>query len=174
MHALDILDDALNLRRTLVFDQIDERTRTINQTETIAAQAKLADMKERFLEWVWKDATRERELCRLYNEQFNCMRERRYDGSHLTLPGASLAIELRPAQKDAVWRILNQRTTLVAHAVGAGKTLTAIAAAMELRRLSLARKAMIVVPKHVVPQWAREAQRLYPSLRMLTTDAAVE
>ncbi|MCA1622332.1 MAG: DEAD/DEAH box helicase family protein [Acidobacteria bacterium] len=171
VHALDILDDALNLRRTLVFDQIDDKTRIINQTETVAAQAKLADMKERFLEWVWKDATRERELCRLYNEQFNVMRERRYDGSHLTLPGASNQIELRPAQKDAVWRILQSKTTLVAHTVGAGKTLTAIAAVMELRRLGLARKSMIVVPKHVAPQWAREAQRLYPNLRLMTTDA---
>lgn len=171
VHALDILDDALNLRRTLVFDQIDERTRTINQTETVAAQAKLADIKERFLDWVWKDATREREVCRLYNEGFNVMRERRYDGSHLTLPGASTAIELRPAQKDAVWRILQSKTTLVAHTVGAGKTLTAIASAMELRRLGLARKSMIVVPKHVAPQWAAEAQRLYPGLKMLTTDA---
>ncbi|MCA1626446.1 MAG: DEAD/DEAH box helicase family protein, partial [Acidobacteria bacterium] len=171
VHALDILDDALNLRRTLVFDQIDDKTRVINQTETVAAQAKLADMKERFLEWVWKDATRERELCRLYNEQFNVMRERRYEGSHLTLSGASNKIELRSAQKDAVWRILQSRTTLVAYTVGAGKTLTAIAAAMELRRLSLARKSMIVVPKHVVPQWAAEARRLYPNIRLLTTDA---
>lgn len=171
VHALDILDDALNLRRTLVFDQIDDKTRVINQTETVAAQAKLADMKERFLDWVWKDATRERELCRLYNEQFNVMRERRYDGSHLTLPGASTNIELRPAQKDAVWRILQSKTTLVAHTVGAGKTLTAIASVMELRRLGLARKSMIVVPKHVAPQWAREAQRLYPNLRLMTTDA---
>lgn len=171
VHALDIFDDALNLRRTLVFDQIDERTRTINPTETLSAQAKLVDMKERFLEWVWKDATREKELCRLYNEGFNIMRERRYDGSHLTLAGASNQIELRPAQKDAVWRILQSKTTLVAHTVGAGKTLTAIAAAMELRRLGLARKSMIVVPKHVAPQWAAEAGRLYPNLRMLTTDA---
>ncbi|MDQ3257951.1 MAG: DEAD/DEAH box helicase family protein [Acidobacteriota bacterium] len=171
VHALDILDDALNLLRTLVFDQIDDKTRVINQTETLSAQAKLVDMKERFLDWVWKDATRERELCRLYNEVFNIMRERRYDGSHLTLAGASNQIELRPAQKDAVWRILQSRTTLVAHTVGAGKTLTAIAAAMELRRLGLARKSMIVVPKHVAPQWAAEAQRLYPNLRMLTTDA---
>lgn len=171
VHALDVLDDALNLRRTLVFDQIDDKTRVINQTETVAAQAKLVDMKERFLDWVWKDATRERELCRLYNKQFNVMRERRYDGSHLTLPGASTNIELRPAQKDAVWRILQSKSTLVAHTVGAGKTLTAIAAVMELRRLGLARKSMIVVPKHVAPQWAREAQRLYPNLRLMTTDA---
>lgn len=99
------------------------------------------------------------------------MRERRYDGNHLTLAGASNQIELRPAQKDAVWRILQSKTTLVAHTVGAGKTLTAIAAAMELRRLGLARRSMIVVPKHVAPQWAAEAGRLYPNLRMLTTDA---
>jgi len=171
VHALDVLDDALNLRRTVVFDQIDDKTRVVNQTETVAAQAKLADMKERFLEWVWKDATRERELCRLYNEQFNVMRERRYDGLHLTLPGASTNIKLRPAQKDAVWRILQSKSTLVAHTVGAGKTLTAIAAAMELRRLGIARKSMIVGPKHVAPQWAAEAQRLYPNLRLLTTDA---
>jgi N12 class adenine-specific DNA methylase len=171
VHALDILDDALNLRRTVVYDQIDEKTRVVNQTETISAQAKLQDMKERFQEWVWQDAARERELCRIYNEQFNTTRERAYDGSHLTLPGASNRIELRPHQKDAAWRILQSKTTLVGHCVGAGKTLTAIAAAHELRRLNIARKSMIVVPKHVVPQWAQEAQRLYPGLRLLTTDA---
>ncbi|PYS88053.1 MAG: hypothetical protein DMF64_21560 [Acidobacteria bacterium] len=171
VHALDILDDALNLRRTVVYDQIDEKTRIVNQTETVAAQAKLQDMKERFQEWVWQDSARERELCRIYNEQFNTTRERAYDGSHLTLPGASNRIELRPHQKDAVWRILQSKTTLVGHCVGAGKTLTAIAASHEMRRLNIARKSMIVVPKHVVPQWAQEAQRLYPGLRMLTTDA---
>jgi N12 class adenine-specific DNA methylase len=171
VHALDILEDALNLRRIIVYDQIDEKTRVVNQVETTAAQAKLQDMKEKFGEWVWQDAGRERELCRIYNEQFNITRERRYDGSHLTLPGASNQIELRPHQKDAVWRILQSRTTLIGHCVGAGKTLTAIAAAHELRRLNLARKSMIVVPKHVVPQWAQEAQRLYPGLKMLTTDA---
>jgi N12 class adenine-specific DNA methylase len=171
VHALDILDDALNLRRTVVYDQIDEKTRIVNQTETVAAQAKLQDMKERFQEWVWQDAVRERELCRIYNEQFNTTRERAYDGSHLSLPGASNRIELRPHQKDAVWRVLQSKTTLVGHCVGAGKTLTAIAASHEMRRLNIARKSMIVVPKHVVPQWAQEAQRLYPGLRMLTTDA---
>jgi N12 class adenine-specific DNA methylase len=171
VHALDILDDALNLRRTVVYDQIDEKTRIVNQTETVTAQAKLQDMKERFQEWVWQDAARERELCRIYNEQFNTTRERAYDGSHLTLPGASNQIELRPHQKDAVWRILQSKTTLVGHCVGAGKTLTAVAASHEMRRLNIARKSMIVVPKHVVPQWAQEAQRLYPGLRMLTTDA---
>jgi N12 class adenine-specific DNA methylase len=171
VHALDILEDALNLRRTVVYDQIDEKTRVVNQTETVAAQAKLQDMKEKFQEWVWQDTSRESELCRLYNEQFNTTRERRYDGSHLTLPGASTAIELRPHQKDAVWRILQSKTTLIGHCVGAGKTLTSVAAAHELRRLGIARKSMIVVPKHVVPQWAHEAQRLYPGLRMLTTDA---
>jgi len=171
VHALAILDDALNLRRTIVYDQIDEKTRIVNQTETVAAQAKLQDMKDKFSEWVWADAAREKELCRLYNEQFNTTRERAFDGSHLTLPGASTAIELRQHQKDAVWRILQSKTTLVGHCVGAGKTLTAIAAAHEMRRLGIARKSMIVVPKHVVPQWAEEAGRLYPSLRMLTTDA---
>jgi len=171
VHALDILEDALNLRRTVVYDQIDEKTRVVNQTETVAAQAKLQDMKEKFGEWVWQDAKRETELCRLYNEQFNTTRERRYDGSHLSLPGASTDIELRPHQKDAVWRILQSKTTLIGHCVGAGKTLAAIAAAHELRRLELARKSMIVVPKHVAPQWAEEAQRLYPGLKMLTTDA---
>lgn len=171
VHALDILDDALNLRRTVVYDQIDEKTRVVNQTETVAAQAKLQDMKEKFGEWVWQDAERERKLCGIYNEQFNTTRERAYDGSHLTLPGASTEIELRPHQKDAVWRILQSKTTLIGHCVGAGKTLVSIAAAHEMRRLNIARKSMIVVPKHVVPQWAQEAQRLYPGLKMLTTDA---
>lgn len=171
VHALGILEDALNLRRTIVYDQIDDKTRVVNQVETTAAQAKLQEVKEKFSEWVWRDAKREAELCRIYNEGFNTTRERRYYGSHLTLPGASTEIELRPHQKDAVWRILQSKTTLIGHCVGAGKTLTAIAAAHEMRRLNIARKSMIVVPKHVVPQWAQEAQRLYPGLKMLTTDA---
>lgn len=171
LNALELLDDALNLRRTVVYDQLDENNRVVNQTETVAAQAKLQEIKEKFQDWVWQDERREKELCRLYNEQFNNYRERRYDGSHLTLPGASTAIELRPHQKDAVWRILQSRTTLIGHCVGAGKTLLAIAAVAELRRLGLARKSVIVVPKHVVTQWAAEAQRLYPGLKMLTTDA---
>lgn len=171
VHALDILEDALNLRRTVIYDQIDEKTRIVNQVETTSAQAKLQEVKDKFAEWVWQDAKRETELCRLYNEGFNTTRERAYDGSHLSLPGASTEIELRPHQKDAVWRILQSKTTLIGHCVGAGKTLTAVAAAHELRRLNLARKSMIVVPKHVVPQWAQEAQRLYPGLKMLTTDA---
>lgn len=171
VHALELIEDALNLRRTVVYDQIDENTRIVNQTETVAAQAKLQDIKDKFQEWVWQDARRETELCRIYNEQFNTTRERRFDGSHLTLPGASTKVELRPHQKDGVWRILQSRTTLIGHCVGSGKTLTSIAAAYELRRLGLARKSMIVVPKHVVPQWATEARRLYPHLKMLTTDA---
>jgi N12 class adenine-specific DNA methylase len=171
VNALELLDDALNLRRTVVEDQIDADTRTLNQSETVAAQAKLQEIKEKFQEWVWQDERRERELCRLYNEQFNNYRERRYDGGHLTLPGASNTIEFHPHQKDGVWRILQSKTTLIGHCVGAGKTLLAIAAAYELRRLGLARKSMMVVPKHVVPQWATEAQRLYPGLKMLTTDA---
>lgn len=171
LHALELLDDALNLRRTVVYDLVDDNTRRVNQLETVAAQAKVQEIKEKFQVWVWQDEQREEELCRLYNEQFNNYRERRYDGSHLTFPGAAQSIELRPHQKDAVWRILQSRTTLIGHCVGAGKTLLAIAAAYELRRLGLARKSLIVVPKHVVGQWAAEAQRLYPGLRMLTTEA---
>lgn len=170
-HFFELLEDALNMRRSVVYDQIDENTRRINQGETVAAQAKQQDIKEKFAEWVWQDATRERELVRLYNEQFNRTRPRTYDGSHLSLPGASTKIELRPWQKDAVWRILQSVTTLVCHCVGAGKTMSAVAAAMELRRLGLARKSMITVPKHVLPGWVAEAQRLYPGVRLLATDA---
>ncbi len=159
------------MRRSIVYDQIDENTRRINQSETISAQAKQQDLKEKFAEWVWQDAARERELTRLYNEQFNRTRPRKYDGSHLSLPGASTKIELRAWQKDAVWRILQSFTTLVCHCVGAGKTMSAIAAAMELRRLGLARKSLITVPKHVLPNWVDEARRLYPGVRLLATDA---
>lgn len=170
-HFFELLEDALNMRRSIVYDQVDENTRRINQGETVAAQAKQQDVKEKFAEWVWQDAGRERELVRLYNEQFNRTRPRTFDGSHLTLPGASTKIELRPWQKDAAWRILQSTATLVVHSVGAGKTMTAIAAAMELRRLGIARKSMITVPKHVLPGWVAEAQRLYPGVRLLATDA---
>jgi N12 class adenine-specific DNA methylase len=171
-NAFELLEDALNLRRTAIYDVVgtgEDKTRALNQVETVAAVAKLSEIKEKFQEWVWDDPDQEKRLCEIYNDRFNTMRERRYDGSHLTLPGASVKITLRDHQKDAIWRVL-QRSTLLGHCVGSGKTMIGIASVHEMRRIGIARKPMVVVPKIAVTQWADEAQRLYPGIRLLTTD----
>jgi N12 class adenine-specific DNA methylase len=135
MDALDLIEDGLNLRTPVICDEIYERwgtKRVVNDTETVAAQAKLTEIKLKFSEWVWSDEDRTLELCRIYNEQFNCLRERRFDGSHLQLPGMNSNIALRPHQKDGIWRVMQSRATLLGHVVGSGKTFLMIAAAMEL------------------------------------------
>ena len=123
-------------------------------------------MKDNFQKWIWQDADRAQRLARQYNDQFNHLRLRTYDGSHLTFPGMcrhSLRNgELAPHQKNAAWRILQSNSTLIGHVVGAGKTFTLVAAAMELKRLGLAQKTMFVVPNHLVDQWATEFLKLYP------------
>lgn len=169
-NAFELLEDALNLRTPVVFDLVMENgneRRVVNDNETLAAQAKLAELKLKFTEWVWKDEQRAKELCALYNERFNCLRERRYDGSHLNLPGMNASIELRPHQKDGIWRILQSKATLLGHCVGAGKTYLMIAAALELKRLGLCQKTMVVVPNHLPAQWEAEARRLYPNINLL-------
>jgi N12 class adenine-specific DNA methylase len=140
MNAIDLLDDGLNLRTPMIYDEIDEPAgtrRVLNDTETVAAQAKLTEIKMKFVEWLWSSESRARELCAIYNERYNCLRERRYDGSHLQLPGMNSAITLRPHQLDGIARILQSKATLLGHCVGAGKTFLMVAAAMELKRLGL-------------------------------------
>ncbi|MCI0661788.1 MAG: hypothetical protein L0220_11995, partial [Acidobacteria bacterium] len=165
MNAMDLIEDALNLRQPMIYDEIEDPAgtrRVLNDTETVAAQAKLAEIKLKFVEWVWGDESRSRELCAIYNERYNCMRERHYDGSHLQLPGMNSSITLRPHQKDGIARILASKATLLGHCVGAGKTFLMVATAMELKRIGLCHKTMAVVPNHLPAQWEVEARRLYP------------
>ena len=152
--ATDLIEDALNGRTPTIYDQIDKDTRVVNQQETIAAREAQQKLKDRFSEWVWQDEARAERLARYYNDTFNNLRLRTYDGSHLTFPGMNRSMlrkhDLDKHQKDAVWRILQNDNTLLAHCVGAGKTAVMTAAAMEMKRLGLATKPMIVVPNHLV------------------------
>jgi N12 class adenine-specific DNA methylase len=175
-NAIQLIDDALNLRQPTVYDLIVVRGKeltVINDAETTSAQAKLTEIRQRFAGWVWADAKRAERLAEIYNERYNGLRERRYDGSHLQFPGMSRSFEPRPHQKDGVWRILQSRATLLGHCVGSGKTALSIIAARELKRLGLARKALVAVPNHLlVTQWQREALRLYPDLKILAPGKA--
>jgi len=166
--ALELIQDALNLKTPTVYDT-DPRTKNsvINATETEAARDKLEKIKDRFKAWVWEDDERRERLCRKYNDEFNSVRLRVFDGRHLTLPGSSDFIALRPHQKNAVWRIVQSDNTLLAHAVGAGKTYTMVAAAMELKRLGLATKPMFAVPNHMLAQFSSELLTLYPTASIL-------
>ncbi|MGH9767338.1 MAG: Eco57I restriction-modification methylase domain-containing protein [Blastocatellia bacterium] len=170
MNAIDLVECALNLHQPMIYDEVDEpagKRRVLNDTETVAAQAKLAEIKTEFVKWIWSDEERARELCAVYNERYNCLRERRYDGSHLQLPGMNSSITLRSHQLDGVARVLQSRATLLGHCVGSGKTFLMVAAAMELKRLGLCHKAMAVVPNHLPAQWEAEARRLYPGINAL-------
>jgi N12 class adenine-specific DNA methylase len=164
--ASDLIDDALNGRTPTIYDQIDKDTRVLNQQETIAAREAQQKIKDRFSEWIWQDEERAARLALLYNDRFNNIRLRTYDGSHLTFPGMNRALlrrhDLDKHQKDAVWRILQNDNTLLAHCVGAGKTAVMTVAAMEMKRLGLATKPMIVVPNHLVEQWGTAFLALYP------------
>lgn len=166
VRAHELIEDALNSRVPTVYDQLDKDTRVINQQETLAAREKQQQLKEKFSEWIWKDDDRAHRLARQYNDTFNNLRLRTYDGSHLTFPGMNKSIlrqgDLDKHQKDAVWRTLQSDTTLLAHSVGAGKTWEVTASAMEMRRLGLATKPMIVVPNHLVDQWGAAFLMLYP------------
>ncbi|MGV3532011.1 MAG: DEAD/DEAH box helicase family protein [Chthoniobacteraceae bacterium] len=166
--ALELIQDALNLKTPTVYDS-DPKTKNsvINPTETEAARDKMEKLKERFKAWVWEDDERRERLCRKYNDEFNSVRLRVFDGSHLTLPGSSDRISLRPHQKNAIWRIVQSDNTLLAHAVGAGKTYTMVAAAMEAKRLGLSTKPMIVVPNHMLAQFSSELLTLYPTANIL-------
>jgi N12 class adenine-specific DNA methylase/adenine-specific DNA methylase len=166
--ALELIQDALNLKTPTVYDT-DPRTKNsvINATETEGARDKLEKIKERFKTWVWEDDDRRERLCRKYNDEFNSVRLRVFNGSHLTLPGSSERVVLRTHQKNAVWRIVQSDNTLLAHAVGAGKTYTMVAAGIELKRLGLATKPMFVVPNHMLGQFSSELLTLYPTANIL-------
>ena len=143
--------------------------RVLNVKETTLAQQKQQVIKDAFKDWLWKDQQRRETLVAKYNELFNSIKPREYDGSHLTFPGMNPEIELRQHQRDAIARILYGGNTLLAHEVGAGKTFTMAAAAMEAKRLGLCSKPMFVTPNHLTGQWASEFLRLYPSANILVT-----
>lgn len=171
--AYRIIEDTLNLRDTRIFDYVyDEHSNkkaVLNAKETTAAQAKQEVIKQAFQDWIWKDPERRNRLVRYYNDTFNSVRPREYDGSHITFGGISPEIALRPHQVNAIAHILYGGNTLLAHKVGAGKTFEMVAAAQESKRLGLCQKSMFVVPNHLVGQWASEYLRLYPSANILVT-----
>lgn len=165
-NAYRLLEDALNLRDTKIYDKIDDQ-RVLNKKETMLAQQKQDMIKETFKEWIFKDIDRREDLCQKYNELFNSIRPREYDGSHIQFVGMTPEIKLMPHQKNAVAHILYGNNTLLAHCVGAGKTFQMIAAGMESRRLGLARKNLYVVPNHLTEQWGSDFLRLYPGANVL-------
>ena len=173
MNAYKILENTLNLRDVRIYDKVEDENgnekRVLNNKETTLAQQKQQVIKDAFKDWLWKDQQRRETLVAKYNELFNSIKPREYDGSHLTFPGMNPEIELRQHQRDAIARILYGGNTLLAHEVGAGKTFTMAAAAMEAKRLGLCSKPMFVVPNHLAGQWASEFLRLYPSANILVT-----
>ncbi len=172
-HAGELLTDALNSRVPQIFDTVkdgDSERRVLNVVDTEAAKTKLQKIKDEFQRWIWSDPDRTDRLARVYNDRFNNIAPRAFDGSHLKLPGASGAFSLYGHQKRGIWRIVSAGSTYLAHAVGAGKTMTMAAAVMEQRRLGLIAKAMLVVPGHCLAQAAREFLALYPNARILVAD----
>ena len=170
-NAYRILEDTLNLRDIRIYDTIQDaegkEKRVLNQKETTLAQQKQQAIKEAFRDWIWKDPDRREDLVKKYNELFNSIRPREYDGSHISFDGMTPEIDLREHQRNAVAHILYGGNTLLAHEVGAGKTFEMVAAVMESKRLGLCQKAMFVVPNHLTEQWASEFLRLYPSANIL-------
>ena len=165
-----ILEDCLNLREVKVFDYVEvdgKRKAVLNKKETAIAQGKQAEIRQAFQDWIWKDPERRERLVALYNERFNNLRPREYDGSHLIFPGMNPEITLRPHQKNAIARALYGGNTLLAHCVGAGKTFELVAIAQESKRLGLCHKSMVVVPNHLIGQWASEYLQLYPAANIL-------
>jgi N12 class adenine-specific DNA methylase/adenine-specific DNA methylase len=172
-HAGELLADALNSRVPQIFDTVTENgaeRRVLNVVDSEAAKEKLQKIKAAFQSWAWTDPDRTDRLARIYNDKFNDIAPRRFDGQHLKLPGASGAFTLYPHQKRGIWRIIAAGSTYLAHTVGAGKTMTMAAAVMEQRRLGLIAKAMIVVPGHCLAQAAREFLALYPNADILVAD----
>lgn len=172
MNALDIYENLLNMRQITVRDRIDTETGhsyIVNQSETMLARAKAELIKEEFKEWLFSELARREKYVRIYNDRFNNIRLREYDGSYLTFPGMNPDVQLRTHQKNAVARIIRGGNTLLAHRVGAGKSFEMAAAAMELKRLGLANKPMIVVPNHLTGQMAAEFIHLYPAANILLT-----
>jgi N12 class adenine-specific DNA methylase len=168
-NGIELIEGALNHRIPTVKDPdpVDPDKYVVNVAETEAAREKQYLIKQRFKEWIWEDQARRQRLTELYNGLFNNLRPRTFDGSHLTLPGMSSHVTLRPHQKDAVWRIIQTGNTLLAQHVGSGKTFVNVAAAMEMKRLGLVSKPMIAVPNHLLEQWGGEFLRLYPLATVL-------
>ena len=169
-NAYRMLEDALNLRDTKIYDTIhdaDGEHRVLNRKETTLAQQKQELIREEFKEWIFKDMSRRETLCKIYNERFNSVRPREYDGSHIQFVGMNPEIKLMEHQKNAVAHILYGNNTLLAHCVGAGKTFQMIAAGMESKRLGLAQKSLYVVPNHLLEQWGSDFLRLYPGANIL-------
>ena len=171
VNGYKILEETLNLRTVRVFDYIEDehgnRVPVLNKQETAIAQGKQELIKQAFQDWIWKDQSRRDRLCKLYNEKFNSIRPREYDGSHLNFVGINPAIQLRPHQVNAIAHILYGGNTLLAHVVGAGKTYEMVAAGMESKRLGLCQKSLYVVPNHLTEQWATEFLQLYPAANIL-------
>ncbi len=171
INAYKIIEETLNLKDVRIFDYIEDdegkRKAVLNKKETAIAQAKQELLKQGFQDWVWADPERREKLTRLYNEKFNSIRPREYDGSHIIFSGMNPEITLREHQRNAVAHILYGGNTLLAHAVGAGKTFEMVAASQELKRLGLCNKSLFVVPNHLTEQWAAEYLQLYPSANIL-------
>ena len=171
INAYKIIEETLNLKEVRIFDYVEDedgkKKPVLNAKETAIAQAKQEQIKQGFQDWVWQEPTRREQLCKIYNEKFNSTRPREYDGSHIVFSGMNPEIELREHQKNAVAHILYGGNTLLAHAVGAGKTFEMTAAAMESKRLGLCSKSLFVVPNHLTEQWAAEFLQLYPAANIL-------
>ena len=171
VNGYKIIEETLNLRDLRIFDYVEDehgnRVPVLNKKETAIAQGKQQLIKQSFQDWIWKDPQRRERLTRLYNDKFNSIRPREYDGSHLTFVGINPEITLRPHQVNAIARILYGGNTLLAHVVGAGKTFEMVAAAQESKRLGLCQKSLFVVPNHLTEQWASEYLQLYPSANIL-------
>ena len=171
INAYKIIEETLNLKDVRIFDYIEDdegkKKAVLNKKETAIAQAKQELIKQGFQDWIWADPARREKLTKMYNEKFNSIRPREYDGSHIVFNGMNPEIELREHQKNAVAHILYGGNTLLAHAVGAGKTFEMVAAAMESKRLGLCNKSLFVVPNHLTEQWAAEFLQLYPAANIL-------
>ena len=171
INGYKIIEDTLNLKDVRIFDYVEDehgnKKPVLNKKETAIAQGKQEMIKQAFQDWIWKDPNRRERLVRIYNDLFNSMRAREYDGSHITFSGMNPEISLRPHQINAVARIMYGGNTLLAHVVGAGKTFEIVAAAQESKRLGLCNKSLIVVPNHLTEQWASEYLQLYPSANIL-------
>ena len=170
-NAYAIIEDSLNLRDTRIYDTVHNpdgtTSRVFNAKETMLAQQKQEQIREAFKEWIWKDPARRADLCQKYNELYNAIRPRSYNGEHIRFSGMNPEISLRPHQRNAVARMLYGGNSLLAHCVGAGKTFEIVAAAMESKRLGLAKKSLVVVPNHLTEQWGADFLRLYPGANVL-------
>lgn len=168
--AVDLFEKSANNKVIAVYDILEDKSKVLNQVQTEDAKEKAALIKEQFADWIWKDSVRRDRLAREYNDKFNDSVERKHDGSHLTFPGMNPNIKLRKSQINAIWRIVQTRKALLAHAVGAGKTYTMIAAAMEMKRLGLIRKPMVAVLNATLNQFANDWRKLYPQANILVAD----